>query len=120
MTRVTDLQNITVGTYVEGIMTCSPDKFNEICLSFLHRLDDLQQIAGDLNKDDELKSFCDDYHQIESIHWQFKSGNLPTDAQRNSLRLIMKYAEKTASLLICPLDTNFFESASKYNSISMP
>lgn len=81
----------------QGIMDCSIDKLKEICLRFLQRMDDFQQLAGDKEKDDIAEEFTQLYHALEgAVLFIRDSGNDLTKDTRNQIRLVIKHSERLA------------------------
>lgn len=82
-----------------SIMNCPLPELKDICSQSLRRLDDHQQLAGDLKNLEALDYFTDAYDELDIAYQHLDEGGVLSLRSRNEMRLIIKGAEKLAATL---------------------
>lgn len=83
-----------------SIMDCPASMLNNICFTYLSKIDDYQQCAADNNNAEALDFFTESYNELEEVYRFLRRGGIISINTRNSLRMLLKETEKVAAISI--------------------
>lgn len=82
-----------------GIMDAPLSEIPAICNMFICRFDDYQQLAFDQGKHDFVDELEHSMNELYTFADKVKQGRILSLAERNSLRMTIKFTEKAAGQL---------------------
>ncbi len=78
-----------------SIMDCSLNDLKNILHESLNRIDDYQQMASDLNSEDDVIEYINNsYNDVECVYLHLMNGGEVSVSERNSVRMCIKETEK--------------------------